>query len=159
MFEYHLVSYEYPELYKFLSTLPKNSLIAGHPYQMDAVPLFTKRSVLVNSKSVHPAELKEWWPEFKNKTYDTFSVLYSLNEQEFNNFCKKYGVDYFVVDKFYYSDEYLNGKTYSKPFDDYIKNIAYEKKKTDFYLLNIPGNKKVWEGNNGTIFVVACNNV
>ncbi|MGH7890138.1 MAG: hypothetical protein ACRENF_06265, partial [Thermodesulfobacteriota bacterium] len=42
------------ELYKFLSTLPKEVLIAGYPNDMDGVPLLSKRKVLVNMELALP---------------------------------------------------------------------------------------------------------
>ena len=35
---------EVRDLFRFLSTVPKESVVAGNPYALDCVPLFSKRS-------------------------------------------------------------------------------------------------------------------
>ena len=43
-----IVHFNKKELYDFISTLPKKALIAGHPEEMDEIPLIAKRKVLFN---------------------------------------------------------------------------------------------------------------
>jgi hypothetical protein len=107
-FDYHSRLYEckYPEIYKTLSGLP-DGLVAGQPRQMNCVPFFTGKTVLI-SQIESMVELKGLWPTQKEITYRVFDALYSDDYKEILDFCKEFNVNYFVLDEFFFSDLYLS---------------------------------------------------
>ncbi len=143
------------ELYNYLLNLPRDILVAGHPDQMDFIPFFAKREVLSSTGLMHPAGMGvKFWLKYKERNFDLFNALYAHNQEEFTEFCKKYKnrCIYFIVDKFYFSDKYLiNEKLYYEPFNKHIKEIT---KNRNFFLNNIPDEKKIFEQDN--VFVVNC---
>jgi hypothetical protein len=138
-------------LYKFLSTLPKDVLIAGYPKDMDDIPLFSKRKVLMNRELALPY-YKNYYSEIRRRTFDFFAAYYSNDPGEILGFCRKYGIDYIVVNKNHFNKEFLSGKIYYSPFGEYAKSLI-EKNKT-FVLDNIADSKKVFK--NDTYYVVNC---
>jgi len=140
------------ELYKFLSTLPKEVLIAGYPNDMDGVPLLSKRKVLVNMELALPY-YTNYYSEIRRRTFDLFTAYYSNDPSEVKGFCNKYGLDYLVVNKEHFDWKFLHGKIYYSPFGEYAKSLV-EKNKT-FVLTNVPDSKKVFK--NGTYSVISCN--
>ncbi|MBI2485370.1 MAG: hypothetical protein HYW01_00105 [Deltaproteobacteria bacterium] len=140
------------ELYKFISTLPKDVLIAGYPNDMDGVPLLSKRKVLVNMELALPY-YSNYYSEIRKRTFDLFTAYYSNNPSEIMVFCKKYGVDYIVVNKNHFDWKFLNEKIYYSPFGEYAKSLV-EKNKS-FVLNDMVDSKKVFK--KGTYSVISCN--
>lgn len=140
----------YPRLYSFLQTLPKNVLIAGHPSNMDFVPLFAKRKVLINEETSQPM-YANFYPEIKKRTYDFFKVYYSESAIEIYNFCRKYNIEYFIVEKKHFSKDYFSkGEFYLSPFNEYIHDLL--KRRNKFALLCIPKSEIVFEDDSVYVF-------
>jgi hypothetical protein len=140
------------ELYKFISTLPKDVLIAGYPNDMDGVPLLSKRKVLVNMELALPY-YTNYYSEIRKRTFDLFTAYYSNNPSEVMAFCKKYGVDYLVVNKNHFDWKFLNEKIYYSPFGEYAKSLVGKNK--TLVLDDMVDSKKVFK--NGTYSVISCN--
>ena len=139
-----------PNLYRFLQTLPKDVLIAGHPSLMDNVPTFAKRKAFITEELSLPYHTN-LYPIIKERTYDFFKAYYSDNLGKICDFCKIYNIAYIIVDKKHFTESYfIEEHFYLNPFNNYIKNLV--KNKTTFALMNIPQNKKIFEDDG--VFVV-----
>ncbi len=142
------------ELYKSISTLPKDALIAGYPEDMDDIPLFSRRKVMMNMELALPY-YTNYYAEIRSRTFDFFTAYYASNSSQIRGFCKKYGIDYLVVNKDHFDWKFLNGKIYYSPFGEYAKSLV-EKNKT-FALDNVKDSKKVFK--NAVYSVVKCDEV
>lgn len=139
-----------PKLYNFLQTLPKDILIAGHPTSMDYIPVYSKRKVLINEETSQPM-YANFYPVIKKRTYDFFKAYYSDSAIEVYNFCEKYHITHFIVEREHFTKNYLaNAKFYLNPFNTYIKNLIAGKK--NFILMTTPKNEIIFD--DGDIFVV-----
>lgn len=144
-----------PDLYRFLKTLPKSILVAGHPVLMDYVPAFAKRKVFINEETSLPYFL-DFYPIIKERTYQFFKAYYSDNLADVYEFCKNYNITHFVVYKSHFSRGYLmKGQFYFNPFNEYINNLI--KGKTIFALMDILDSKKIFEDNE--VFVVRVEDI
>lgn len=129
------------ELYQFLSTLPKDSYIAGHPDDMQNIPIFAKRKVFESTEFLYN----------EKRTFDLFSAYYGNSVEEIEEFCNRYEVDYWVVNRKYFCKEYLSkGRVFFDPFNEFI--IEKTKGKGRFVLNDIVENRKLFEV--GNLFVV-----
>jgi hypothetical protein len=138
------------ELYTYLSTLPKNTLIAAHPYLADYIPTFSKRKVFINFELSHTWADK-YWLTVKARTFDFFDAYYTENPATVTAFCKKYHIDYLIIDKRHFTKEFLqNKKIYFEPFDSYVKNMTHGRNR--YALLEWASRSRQF--NNGNIFVV-----
>lgn len=138
-----------PKLYNFLQTLPKDILIAGHPSEMDFVPVFARRKVLINEETSKPC-YATFYPEIKKRTYDFFFAYYSDSPREIYDFCRKYNINYIVVYKKHFSQDYLDkGQFYLNPFNDYVRHLVSVKKR--FVLMDVPQSEKIFEGDDSFI--------
>lgn len=152
-YDRHLHFAKDKSLYKYLSSLPKDITVAGHPSQMDFIPLFAKRKILVYEE-IDPFIGPDFWPKYKERTYDVFRALYGHSSDEFNEFCKKYKDEdiYFVIDRYYFSHQYLDAdRIYFEPFDTFIRKLTYE---GNFFFANLSDDKKVFTADD--VFVVRC---
>ncbi len=121
--DYHsrLVECKDHKIYSWLYSASPG-LVAGHPEQMDCVRFFSGKEVLISQVS-SVVEFKELWEEQRNKTYSSFDALYSDTYEEIATFCSEYNVTYFIIDRVYFSQDYLSRKhPYNIiTFDKFIK--------------------------------------
>jgi hypothetical protein len=143
---------ENAQLYNFISALPKDILLAGHPHDMDAIPLFTKRKVYLNFELSHPMYSK-YYEMIKERTYKVFYIYYTSDSQKFDAFCKLEKVDYFLFNQEHFEPEYLENKDfYINPFNAHI--IKLLENKTNFYYNHIPEERIVFEDNK--FLLISC---
>jgi len=91
----------FPELVAYMQTLPKDTLIAGHPMDMDWVPTFAKRKVLVNEELTVPWQGK-YYEEIRRRMEDLFEAYYATSPEKIRLLKEKYGVEYLVVNRMDY---------------------------------------------------------
>jgi hypothetical protein len=138
------------DLYDYLRSLPRDTLLAAHPYLADNIPTFAQRKVLVNSELSHPW-FDTYWHTLKMRTTDFFTAYYATDGQSIREFCEKYGIEYLVVDKRHFTSAYLEeGKVYFEPFNTAIKELV--RNRQDFALLRVSEGDKLFV--DGEVFVV-----
>ncbi len=137
------------DIYNFISTLPKDSLIAGYPKDLDCIPLFSQRSVLINDELNIPFA-KNYYEKIKVRLIDLFSAYYSDKETDIKELCKEYNLTHILVNKERFSNNSLNKELiYYNPFDKLIK----ERKNNDFILPKLE-NKSVFTSKSQ--FILSC---
>lgn len=138
------VAQEERPLLEYVSTLPKDVLVAGDPEVMSNIPLFSQRSVLFSS------EIPDVGAE---SVKDFFDAYYAESRQEVYAFCEEYGVDYLVVNEAHFSKEYLErGRFFYAPYNEYIVDVVA--KREDFSLASIPDTEQVFSTEN--LFLWRC---
>lgn len=124
---HNLELYDYSgqeDLYRFLQSTPKTSLIAGHPELMDNIPTFARRKAFVTYELSH-TWIQPYWSTIKKRTFDLFKAYYADNPEAVRNFCRTYGISYFIVrDEDFPSENPGMGRVYFAPFDSYIKTLV-----------------------------------
>ncbi|MDP8218129.1 MAG: hypothetical protein P9M03_05335 [Candidatus Theseobacter exili] len=130
--------------YKFLSTLPKDSLIAGPPSIMNETPLFSKRSAYTTEK------FQDKDPEIKRRTFLFFKAYYASNFEEIKKFAKKEKVDYIVVQKDHFKNKRYTKRNYYSPYYELIKGITSNRK--DFAILRPNPEDIIFESDKLTVF-------
>ena len=132
-------------LYKFLSTLPKECLLAGHPAIVNEIPLYSKRKVFVQEELSLPF-YKNYYQMIRRRTYDFFRLYYSCSIDEVKNICKKYKIDYLILAKEHFKKIYLDKRHfYFEPFNTKIIHIVLENINNGFILINLIPRCKVYE--------------
>ncbi len=140
-----LVNYKNIKLYQFLSTLPKNAVIAGHPFEMSEIPLFSKRKVFIQFELSTPF-YKNYYKQVKQRTNDFFKLYYSASFNEIKELCIECGIDYVLVKKEHFSRPYIEkGNFYIKPFNYQVRRIIENNIKNGFVLADIPASYKIYE--------------
>jgi hypothetical protein len=108
------------QLYDYLQTLPKDTLIAGHPWEMDNVPLFARRKVLANQELSIPY-YTGYYAEVRQRLLDSLDAYYATDPQHVKKFAQRYGVDYMVVNRHHFAPPFINGRIYYEPFHSLIQ--------------------------------------
>ncbi len=112
------------DIYRFLQSTPKTSLIAGHPDMMDNVTTFGKRKAFITYELSH-TWYKQYWKDLSRRTFDFFRAYYSDDPDLIRKFCRKYGIDYLVVrETDFQSDSPEKRSLYFEPFGSYIRDLV-----------------------------------
>ena len=113
---------QYAPLYSYFQTTAKDSLVAGHPELMDNVLTFGQRKVYVSYELSH-TWYSDYWATIKERTYQFFRAYYAEEPAAIIEFCKKNGIEYFVVrDKDFFSVS-ADKPVYFEPFTSYIESL------------------------------------
>jgi hypothetical protein len=88
-YTYFLASDAQKEMFAFIQTLPKDSLLTGTP-DANHIPMFGQRSVLLTYERLGPG--------FKG-TIDALLAYYADDPDDLLAFCDQYGVSYLVVNE------------------------------------------------------------
>lgn len=102
-------------IYEFVGSLPKDTILAGDPVIMSGIPLFSQRSVLFRDlmPNSHPSA-----PIFIR---DFFDAQYAESSNVVLDFCQRYQISYLVVDSREFTSDYLDRKEFFyQPYNDEI---------------------------------------
>ena len=139
------------EMLAFLKTLPKESLVAGHPVDMDNVPLLSRRRVLANRELSLPWYTK-YYRQVRQRVMDMLGVYYARDWKEVDEFVKRYGVGALVVQRAHFQPSFLRESIYFEPFNSTIK-ARWEGRTGGFVLEEPPRELRCFENER---YVVLC---
>ncbi len=100
---------KYTGLYEFFQSQPKDTLIASLAQEADNLPVFTGRPILVGREYAIPIH-KGFYSRMQERAVDLINAQYAVELGELQNFIRKYGVDYLVVDRQAFDPDYLDDK-------------------------------------------------
>jgi len=127
---WHVGIYDYSQhaaLYRFLESVPKTSLIAGHPELMDNIPTFARRKAFVTYELSHTWSDK-YWEAIKARTFDLFRAYYADDPEEIRSLGRRYGIDYLIVRDADFPPQSVPGKRmYFEPFNAFIQELMPSK--------------------------------
>ncbi len=106
------------DVYEFVGSLPKDTMLAGDPVVMSGIPLFSRRSVLFRDliPNVNPNA-----PIF---ILDYFDAQYAESGEVVLNFCRRYEISYLVLNRADFTPEYLSqGNFFYQPYNDKIEEM------------------------------------
>jgi hypothetical protein len=98
---------EVPQLYEFLATQPKDTLIASLASEADNIPSFAQRSVLVSREYALPYEVG-YYKQIRQRTIDLINAQYSPDPEQVRSFIQKYEVDFWLLDRDAFTPEYID---------------------------------------------------
>ena len=95
---------------------PKDSLLAGHPNLMDAVPTFARRRAFATYKLAH-VWAKGYWQWLKPRLGEFFVAYYATDPEVVKAFCRRHRIDFLVVDERHFTPAFLMGGWFYFPLD------------------------------------------
>jgi hypothetical protein len=108
------------EMLEFLAGLPPDAVVAGHPLDMDNVPLMARRKVLVNSELSLPYYLG-FYTHMKQRVLDTLQAYYATQWQDVWSFVQSYAIDTLVIRKERFHTFLSTGHIYYEPFQTLVR--------------------------------------
>jgi hypothetical protein len=107
-------------LYRYLQSLPKDVVIAGHPVDMDNIPLLARRQVLANQELALPY-YTGYYAVVRQRLLDMLLAYYADDARQVHDFVEQYGVDYMLLDTRRFAPDFLRRPIYDEPFNSLIK--------------------------------------
>lgn len=95
-----------PQIYQFLAEQPPDIVIASLTRETDNIPAFSLRSVLV-AREFALAYHTKYYQQFQRRVIDLIEAQYSPNLLTTKQIIKKYGIDYWLVEKSSFQPTYL----------------------------------------------------
>lgn len=92
----YYINGNFPSLYKFFQQQPKDSLIASLTEEVNNLPTFSQRSILVGAEYAIPYHWG-YYRQFRQRTIDLIQAQYSIDPKIVRDFIEKYGVDFWLV--------------------------------------------------------------
>jgi len=113
-------------LYEFVATLPKDTVLVGDPDIMTNIPLFSKRSVL----------FRGLFPRGDAPIVEYFDAQYAETTQPMLEFCQQYQIDYLVLDRRDFDPDYVaQGDFFYEPWNSRISTRV--RGRSNFVLLQL----------------------
>jgi hypothetical protein len=142
--KYHKATDTQQAMYTYIQTLPKDTLFAGSPSVSDSIPMFGKRRVLLTLELLGPDD---------TTITDALLAYYAEDPIDLLNFCRKYGVNYLVVN----TNEFINagevGRAYFyEPYQSIIAPIIAQRSR--FLLETLPDSVKGFQQDH--LYIAAC---
>jgi hypothetical protein len=143
-----LNTYKNVGLYNFLSTLPKDALIAGHPMDMCEIRTLSKRKVFVDNEMSSPHH-NIYYGKMKKRINDFFRLYYSASISEVLELCDLYHIDYLVVNKKHFEQKYLDKKEFFyNPYNGDVSILALRNTGKGFVLKRFAAQHRIYEDAN-----------
>lgn len=98
-----------PQLYEFLQKQPKDTLIASVAEEVNNLPTFAQRSILVGREYAIPYHWG-YYSQFRQRALDLVRAQYSSNWADVKAFIQAYGVDLWILERGALTPEYLMNK-------------------------------------------------
>jgi hypothetical protein len=105
-----------PEIYQFLLTQPKDSLVASISEEADYIPTFAQRSTLVSLEYSMPYHSAYYTP-LRQKTINLIQAQYSTNWQTIRQFIQKYNIDFWLLDRQGFAEDYIQDQKLIRDVD------------------------------------------
>ena len=105
-----------PEIYQFLLTQPKDSLVASISEEADYIPTFAQRSTLVSLEYSMPYHSGYYTP-LRQRTIDLIQAQYSTNWQTIRQFIQKYSINFWLLDRQAFREDYIQDQKLIRDVD------------------------------------------
>jgi hypothetical protein len=89
---------EVPALYEFFQQQPKDTLIASLSNEINNIPSFAQRSILVGREYAIPYQLG-YYRQFRERVVDLIRAQYSSDLSAVKTFIQQYGIDFWVLEQ------------------------------------------------------------
>lgn len=140
---------EDPQLLDYLSTLPKDAIVAGNPPRLDCVPIAAGRAVVINKVLYHPWE-RRLWDEGRARMLASVEAYYGPELDDVLALRDRFGADYLVVE----DHRRLRGWGDWAPYLGRVRRLLRETESPAIYRL--PAACVTWAGEGNRVYDLAC---
>ena len=155
--ETNYITGKYPQLYQFLQSTPKDTLIASTTEETNQLPTFAKRSILVGSQGYPIPYHLGYYHQIRERTRDLINAQYSSNLEVIQTFIDKYKIDFWLLEKSAFSSNYITQNDWLMQYQPIAKKVREQLEAGNTPFLNQPPENscQVWE--NKTLFLLDAN--
>ncbi len=114
----------FPALYKFFRQQPKDILIASTSEEVNLLPTFSQRSILIGREYAIPYHFG-YYSQFRQRVVDLTQAQYSSSLEDLKTFIQKYNVDFWLLDSGAFTPEYIKKNPLLRQY--YQSNLNQDK--------------------------------
>ncbi|MEB3211766.1 MAG: hypothetical protein VKL39_10435 [Leptolyngbyaceae bacterium] len=107
-----------PKLYDFFRQQPVDTLVASVAEDVNNIPVFAQRSILIGREYAIPYHLG-FYDEFHERAVDVLRAQYSADPEVAIAVIQRYGIDYWMLDENAYEPDYLEDHWTRQYLDDF----------------------------------------
>ncbi len=122
------------EAYRFLRSMPKDTLVAAHPLDADGVGLRARRSFLASMETSLPY-YREYYRRVSERIEAELAACFATRWEDVERLHDRYGADVFLVNRRRYED---GGWHYFAPFEEENRARFAKGREAGFVLLDPP---------------------
>ena len=111
-----------PQIYQFFAQQPKDILVASLATEADNISSFSARSVLVSREHSIPYHNGYYLNKLRSKIIDTIKAQYTTDLFELQEFINKYQIDFWLIQKNSFTEQYLQKNKWLQQFKPAIIN-------------------------------------
>ncbi|NJL39242.1 MAG: hypothetical protein HC899_22695 [Leptolyngbyaceae cyanobacterium SM1_4_3] len=112
-----------PALYEFFQQQPKDTLIASLSMEVNNIPSFAQRSILVGREYAIPYQLG-YYNLFRKRVVDLIRAQYSPNLSAVQEFIQQYGIDFWVLDHDALTADYVAGERWVRQHEEVVAEVV-----------------------------------
>lgn len=104
-----------PRLYEFLSRQPPETLVASVAEEVNNLPSFAARPILVGREYALPYHTR-YYAEIRQRTVDLIAAQYSPDLEPVKRFIQTYGIDFILLDAAAFTPDYVADHEWMQQF-------------------------------------------
>ncbi|MGB3402782.1 MAG: hypothetical protein WBA77_08825 [Microcoleaceae cyanobacterium] len=104
------------EVYRFFQQQPKDIMIASLSGEVNQIPTFAKRSILVGREYMIPYQVG-YYRQMNQRLVDLMNAHYSPNFQEVKEFIQTYDIDFFLMERYAFTPDYFENNDWMLEFE------------------------------------------
>lgn len=112
-----------PALYEFFQQQPKDTLIASLSMEVNNIPSFAQRSILVGREYAIPYQLG-YYNLFRKRVVDLIRAQYSPNLSAVQEFIQQYGIDFWVLNHDALTADYVAGERWVRQHEEVVAEVV-----------------------------------
>lgn len=116
-----------PALYEFFQQQPKDILIASLADEVNNLPTFSQRSILVGSEYAIPYH-QGYYRQFRKRSIELIQAQYSQDLAEVQQLIQKYGIDFWLLDRAAFTPEYIAGDSWLSQYQPLVTDAIAQMK-------------------------------
>lgn len=129
------VNRDLENIYSYLASLPRDTLIAGHPDLTSYVPLRTRHSVVASTETSMPW-LTGYYAIVKPRVEALLRAAYATDIRDMDNEMRAYHADVFIT-----GPEVWSATRYLDPYNDMVQSLIRRGRHEGFALLRPPADR------------------
>ncbi|MBD2546698.1 hypothetical protein [Planktothricoides raciborskii] len=96
-----------PQVYEFFAQQPKDILIASVAEEVNNIPAFSQRSILIGGEGYPVPYHTGYYRQIRDRTLDLITAYYSQNLNQLEEFIQEYSIDFFLVETGSFTPDYI----------------------------------------------------
>lgn len=95
-----------PQLYQFLAQQPKSTIVASIAEEVENIPTFAQRSILVGREYAIPYSIG-YYQQIRQRIWDLITAQYTLNLSVLQSIIERYSINFWLIEANAFQPSYL----------------------------------------------------